>query len=207
MLITLSIIGIVAAMTMPSLIQKQQRKAYGVQLRKFYSQMTQAILLAENEHGEIENWSRADNLKDDDPEIAGQKNYEEMKAYWNKYYAPHIKTIKMERSIRNGKKNAKIYLADGTTIDAWNGGCMTFSYDVNGDKKPNISGIDQFTFNLCEKRSERAKYTGNNKVFMPSGSIELINRDKALEFCKSSQNCGALLIMYDDFEYKDDYPW
>lgn len=42
-LITLGIIGIVAAMTLPSLIGNYQKKQTAIQLKKFYSIMQQAI--------------------------------------------------------------------------------------------------------------------------------------------------------------------
>jgi len=203
-LITLSIIGVVAAMTMPTLIQTQQRKEYSVRLKKFYSMMSQAILLAENEYGEIENWSRKDNLTDNDPEIEGQKNFAETRDYWNKYYAPYIKTLKIERV----NKKAKIYLADGSTIDGWNGGCFTFSYDVNGDKKPNMGGLDIFNFNICERKAQRALYCRNNQPFGPGGMNAAVDRESALDICKDARaNCSSLLILYDDFEFKKDYPW
>lgn len=208
-LITLSIIGVVAAMTLPTLIQKQERKEYSVRLKKFYSMMSQAILLAENEFGEIENWSRSGNLTDDDPELAGQKNFAHTRDYWNKYYAPYIKTLKIERSTNNLNRNAKIYLADGSTIDGWNGGCFSFSYDVNGDKKPNMLGLDNFLFHICEAKSERALYLRNNRAFGPSGMDTAVDRESAMELCKDpyNRNCSSLLILYDDFEFKKDYPW
>ena len=125
-LITLGIIGVVAAMTLPALIQKQHRKETSVKLKKFYSQMYQAILLAQNQYGEIEYWSRSGNLKDEDAENQGLKNFNETKKYWETYYAPYIKTLKIERSSNSSgvNQNAKIYLADGSTLDVWNGGCM-----------------------------------------------------------------------------------
>lgn len=54
-LITLSIIGVVAALTMPSLIQNHQKKQTAVKLKQTYSLMIQGIRLAENELGEIGN--------------------------------------------------------------------------------------------------------------------------------------------------------
>ncbi len=42
-LITLGIIGVVAAMTLPSLIQNYQKKALATQTQKFYSTMSQAV--------------------------------------------------------------------------------------------------------------------------------------------------------------------
>ena len=55
-LITLGIIGIVAAMTLPMLIQNYQNKIVETRLAKFYSIFNQAIKLAEVEHGPQEYW-------------------------------------------------------------------------------------------------------------------------------------------------------
>ena len=51
-LITLGIIGIVAAMTLPALIQKNSEKEIIAKLKKFNSTMDQAFMLAKNENGE-----------------------------------------------------------------------------------------------------------------------------------------------------------
>ena len=48
-LITLGIIGVVAAMTLPALIQKNNNKVVETRLEKFYSGINQAIMLAEND--------------------------------------------------------------------------------------------------------------------------------------------------------------
>ncbi len=211
-LITLGIIGVVAAMTLPTLIQNYKRHETSARLKKFYSMMSQAIKLSEAQNGEIEYWERKDNIANEDPEAQGVQNYDEMVRYWNKYYAPYIKTLKITRSPSlNGKGiqgMTKIYLADGSTIDAWNGGCMSFQYDVNGDNRPNTFGIDIFSFHICEAHSQRHAYLQNTKnAFGPKGSKEAVTRDKAMELCVNNQNCTSLLMLYDNFEFKDDYPY
>ncbi len=50
-LITLGIIGIVAAMTLPALINKSEKMILKNQFKKSYSTLTQALLNAENEYG------------------------------------------------------------------------------------------------------------------------------------------------------------
>src|SRR5574344_1226697 len=52
-LITLGIIGVVAALTIPTLINSYQEKATITALKKFYSVASQACLLAKVENGEI----------------------------------------------------------------------------------------------------------------------------------------------------------
>ena len=42
-LVTLGIIGVVSAMTVPTLMQNYQKKSYVTQLHKFYNELTQAL--------------------------------------------------------------------------------------------------------------------------------------------------------------------
>lgn len=55
-LITLVIIGIIAAMTIPTLINKTQEHEHVVALKKAYSIMGQALKLTEAKYGAIETW-------------------------------------------------------------------------------------------------------------------------------------------------------
>ncbi|MBP3925017.1 type II secretion system protein [bacterium] len=59
-LITLGIIGVVAAMTMPTLIQKHQERVTVNKVKKFYSVMSQAQLLAIKDHGYLDEWDVSD---------------------------------------------------------------------------------------------------------------------------------------------------
>ena len=75
-LVTLGIIGVVSAMTIPSLTQSWQKQAYVAQLKKVYSELTQAATLALNENeamtlGETE---------------YGVENAQSAKNFMNKYF-------------------------------------------------------------------------------------------------------------------------
>ena len=65
-LITLGIIGIVAAMTLPTIIQKQYQKEASSRLKKFYSAMSQSILLSEVDNGPLEYWDKKSSIMNDD---------------------------------------------------------------------------------------------------------------------------------------------
>ncbi len=56
-LITIGIIGLVAAMTLPTVVNKYQERVTVTKVTKFYSIMNQAILQATTEHGNINDWS------------------------------------------------------------------------------------------------------------------------------------------------------
>jgi prepilin-type N-terminal cleavage/methylation domain-containing protein len=59
-LITLGIIGIIAALTMPALIQHYRKKAVETKLQKFYSVMNQAVQMSEVDHGDKKEWAVRD---------------------------------------------------------------------------------------------------------------------------------------------------
>ena len=62
-LITLGIIGVVAAMTMPSLIQNYQEKATVTKLKKCYSLVSQAYVSILNDEGGSDTLQAGDDLE------------------------------------------------------------------------------------------------------------------------------------------------
>ena len=44
-LVTLGIIGVVSAMTLPTLVKNHQRQVYVTQLQKVYNELSQALLI------------------------------------------------------------------------------------------------------------------------------------------------------------------
>ena len=63
-LITLGIIGIVVALTMPALIWNYRKKQTVTQLKKVYSALQQSILMSQNEYGDIADWDWTLSTKD-----------------------------------------------------------------------------------------------------------------------------------------------
>ena len=58
-LITVGIIGIIAALTLPSLIENHQKKITVTRLKAFNSIMAQAFQTAKLEYGDWENWDNS----------------------------------------------------------------------------------------------------------------------------------------------------
>ena len=56
-LITLGIIGVVAAMTLPVLISRYQERQWTTAYLRVYSLLENAYRMAQNEHGTFENWA------------------------------------------------------------------------------------------------------------------------------------------------------
>ena len=72
MLITIGVIGIVAAMTFPSIVAKYQKVVTVNQLKKVYSTLLQAIDRSVADHGEVSEWNLG-SMSGGVNETAGQK--------------------------------------------------------------------------------------------------------------------------------------
>lgn len=112
-LITLGIIGIVAAMTMPALIQKNNNKVVETRLKKFYSSINQAILRAEADYGDKKVWFEdltGASLDEDGKPIEGSSEAEK---WFKKYLAPYM-NISHYETLSNGA--LIIYFPDGSAL-------------------------------------------------------------------------------------------
>ena len=216
MLITLGIIGIVAAMTLPALIQNHKKSEATARLKKFVSSMEQAVLFAENDNGtKAYEWidpREYSSQIEQNPQLAHDLTY----AYWNQYFAPYIKTLKVQKGVaeegESGRtERTKIYFSDGSTVSLHYGNCVDLNFDINGDRLPNQKGKDIFLFFIATSHShskpiEHEHY--RNKSFSAAYMPQYNTREKALEACKQSdaKGCTALL-QYDNWEFKEDYPY
>ncbi|MBP3924668.1 type II secretion system protein [bacterium] len=111
-LITLGIIGIVAAMTIPTLMAEYRKKVIETRLAKFYSIINQAIQLAESNYGDRTNWDELGYglIKDDE---GNETNVAVAEAWVKKYILPYIKSdVKMI----NKDGNVQLYFYDGSMV-------------------------------------------------------------------------------------------
>ena len=183
-LITLGIIGIVAAMTLPSLIGKYQEKQWKVAYKKAYSSMSQAFMRMQA-NDEFQDMS---NLVITNPDIglegtaAVGENFKTMSKYFNT-----VKTC----FDRNASECWEC--ADGQAGYIYNGGpdwlgCGNMSYafidysgvawylysnnewpvlvDVNGFNRPNQLGKDRFVMRFASNNSD-LKYVENPDIIQP----------------------------------------
>ena len=228
-LITLGIIGVVSAMTLPSLVGKYQKKQTVAQLKKSYSVINQALVASQYENGDMKEWGM-NNIGD---AMAGGNfwdNYEILvTAFVNKYFIPYlnvkdncginckrqanVKRYRMNGSDWNWNSTAQYvaYLKDGSVISFMfdnTGGILQVVYfyiDLNGDQKPNISGKDIFTFKfLSETNKVNLAGVGQSRSTLLSSSSRTGCNKNAGDY--SGDFCGAV-IQYDGWEIKDDYPW
>lgn len=142
-LITLGVIGVVAAITLPTLIQNYKRHVVETKLQKFSSMMKQAQMLAENDYGSAKDWAYGNNLA-------------KTKQYAEKYILPYLNGAKVETCDFHGAY-ACVLLPDGTQI------ALVLDYaslvlDTKKNKK-RVLGKDCFPFNKVGWNASRGGYT------------------------------------------------
>ena len=203
-LITLGIIGVVAALTMPALIQNHKRSEASARLKKFYSTMQQAILFSENENGPAKEWTKADVIaKDPDTGLYDDADAENTEIYFNNYLKKYLNYIKTEKD--ENTNLFKVTLNDGSSFLMRNGSCIDFIYDYNGEKFPNEEGRDRYRFVICPAGYEfNANKNLSFSVFAQAGSK---TRTQRLSNCESDPRYCAGLLELDNWQYKKDYPY
>ena len=109
-LITLGIIGVVAALTMPALIQNHRKQVVETSLRKFYSIVNQAVQMSELENGPSQNWEGC----------IGYYDYMSCAEWYNKYLKKYLKTVRQEivsiKNLPESNKVLAVYFADGSLM-------------------------------------------------------------------------------------------
>jgi hypothetical protein len=72
-------------------------------------------------------------------------------------------------------------------------------------KKPNVSGKDRFVFLSCPAAAESVWCAGKDWcTYRPTGAN---TREALMSRCKSSGSYCSALLEYDNWEFKDDYPY
>ena len=149
-LVTLGIIGVVSAMTVPSLMQNYQRQSYVAQLHKVYNEAQQAAQMVLTDTNAI-NLQEAGLTTDEAVDAWVKKYFKVVKECGNKssdcFASGEYKRLNgspMESIFKYGKN--QYILASGTAIYAVasGGGMITIYIDTNGKKGPNIIGRDVF---------------------------------------------------------------
>ena len=96
-----------------------------------------------------------------------------------------------------------------------NGDCTDITYDVNGfEKESNVEGRDTYHFVICPYNFLGYGLNDNQKLrpllskkYVIDDSTGNPTREKLLERCKAAPDQCTGLLMYDGWEFKDDYPY
>lgn len=220
-LITLGIIGVVASLTMPALIQNYQKIQTVSQLKKAYSEISQAVKLSQIQNDELATW---------DFTLSGENFYNRyLKDYFVKNKEIKASEFKKQYTIYNLNntqcstevwctKNDSffVYLANGSIMGIMTHDNQTkyksITIDINGLKGPNKIGKDFFVFSIYapdglipygyKKGGIASQQIGNNI----ERKTVISNSDYACNKQHKGIWCSAL-IMIDGWQIADDYPW
>lgn len=217
-LITLGIIGIIAALTIPGLINSYQKRKTVTQLKEAYSIMQQAIRLSQEDNGTVDSWNTS--LKGD--------------VFFNKYLRNYVKVMNQystselwqiaPRKLLNGStysgttyrgsNSFHFVLINGAMItvnlNTASESGLWIGIDVNGISLPNRIGKDTFLFFLSSEYGLRAL----GDLGTPSSwNYGMYTRSKIMgangKSCtkgKTGYWCAALIIQ-DGWTIAKDYPW
>ena len=196
-LITLGIIGIIAAMTLPTVIQKYRKQEVETKLANFFSVMILALNLSISENGEIDF---------DISEFTSNNNAEYVKKWFQNNITKYINTLKTEEY--NGTYY-KVVFKDGSTFNSYlrisSGGtdatalyifyCINYSHCEYGA----YDGINSFLF----------LYQPSKQIIEPD--MTKSSHETKMQSCSNSntsyRHACAALIQENGWKIPDDYPW
>ncbi len=212
-LITLGIIGVVAAMTIPTLMANHRKKVVETKLEKIYSVMNQAINLTNAEYGDVTNW-----IIDCGSSNSPTCSINEVENWFNSTIGKHLETLKTEKTKNKTYDTLLIYLKDGSILGVTNYIYDMFFY-VNSDAISNArSGKNYFLFRfnpilLSHQNNEEAqkdlKYS-LKPTFEPYSNYWNGTREQLIDghsfSCAQNHAFCAKLIQYDGWKISKDYP-
>lgn len=198
-LITLGIIGVVAAMTMPSLMQNYKRQQATARIKKFVSVINQALISAENDLGPREDWV-----------IGERDNSDSAYNFLNTYIKPYIKSADIEKRTLFGMNMATLRFVDGSQMSVKIGACYDIWYDINGEKGPNEKGRDIFVFILCKNGGCNFNSNQVRGFYCAPTGEQFPTHGQLIDNCKNYRTDGGnyctILLEQNGYEFPKDYP-
>ena len=198
-LITLGIIGVVAAMTMPSLMQNYKRQQATARIKKFVSVINQALISAENDLGPREDWV-----------IGERDNSDSAYNFLNTYIKPYIKSADIEKRRLFGMNMATLRFVDGSQMSVKVGACYDIYYDINGEKGPNEKGKDIFVFILCKNGGCNFNSNQVRGFYCAPTGYHFPTHGQLIDNCKNYRTGGGeyctILLEQNGYEFPKDYP-
>ena len=197
-LITLGIIGIVAALTIPGLMYNHKKQVVESRLKKFYTTFTQAVIMSEKDNGEKEYW--------EDPDLSALTGSED---WYNRYLAKYLNTVSVERDTYDYV--VWIKFSDGSAFGMrFSTAEIRTSFDIyfypyakdvencrNASDQTSCTGQKYFTFHFSKNGLQ--PYGGYGR-----------SRTELLNACGSEdhgmRNLCTALIIHDGWKINKDYP-
>jgi len=222
-LITLSIIGVIAAITIPSIVANHQKRELEVRFAKSYRTAMHAVNMSIAENGGIETWEWVDETL-----VPNDYSIEIVK----KYFLPYLNVAKFcpdantrgcfpdvvykvggtgnDWSNLDIRNNPKVLLADGSSIAfnfaakcLTNGNrCLILQIDTNGARKPNVVGYDLHEINFYPQTGEilPAGVYKNNSYNEDTKSFYRYSEEESRSMCKADGFYCSGIVIQDGFK-------
>ena len=211
-MITLGIIGVVAAMTLPTVIQQHREKVLETGLARFYTTINQAFKASELQNGEQQYWEYTDNSCE----------------FYKKYLANYLKTIRWEcgyyNTISNGmisKNNDErfvgIYLPSGDMAVFSYGRVFTYmvkaqkhykAYEALMSSGPtddrDLYGRKLFVFQIARTRGEGRDVKDGVEPF---DGLRIYSDEEIKQRCIQYPSRCVEMIRRNGWKIPDDYPY
>lgn len=229
-LITLGIIGVVAAMTIPTVISHYNKVVMSARNKKFVSSINQAVLRSTADNGSPNEWPN--HILYHDPEA--------LYDWFDEYIMQYMKILKDCRhdpvgciaeysycltpdrctsSSGIGNSNVLYVFNDGSMIIALTGGgvdeetgitkglSIHIRFDANGYAKPNQYGRDIFSYRFTVAKDKFYIHCDSHKSLTGGNVSTSDSRESLVEACKTDPQTCSCLLMKDNYEFKNDYPF
>ena len=212
-LITLGIIGVVAAMTLPTLFGNIQKRQTVSRLQKVYAELKQAAKISSDENGDPSGW---------DYTLTNEE-------FIKRYFAPYLKisVVNVDHTYTDLKGRSFRYTrSDYPNFITMSGALVMYYHtdqayqtknhlliDINGKTPPNRMGKDLFAFTFLGENlvtytqyNEETTHNMERKVLILPGTSGQCSYSAAGGVFGVGSYCSRL-IEVDGWKIADDYPW
>lgn len=215
-LITLAIIGVIAALTIPQLVANYQKQQTVEALKKVYSSITQVVRQSSVDNGSLKNWDWA-SVVDGPTQVSFIDKYigpylgiakKCSMGSWDAAACRNVSSRYLDKTTSLSAYCYPLRLSDGTDLCMYvQSANLQFYVDINGSKPPNLVGKDIFLISIITATENPVFYPNQSSTFprewLMGTTWGCCNKD-------ATPNAGlycSQLIFLDNWQIKDDYPW
>ena len=183
-LVTFGVIGVVAAVTMPTLIQNYKKHVVETKLSKFYTTINQAIAMSTVQNGEPADW-----VKDCGKSYAITCTNDETMEWFKSYIGKYMSVSKIEP--KEDDTGFFVYFNDGSIMFM-----RTYVYDIlfyiskKAIDSPQ-SGVNEFSFRFMPKLISGGNTTTNIYTIKNTVEPNVYAWDGTLEYLYTEPRFGC----------------
>ena len=197
-LITLGIIGVVAAMSLPTLIKNYEKKVIVTRMQKFYTTFNDALRRSVAENGDMSGWTFPIDFYD----ATGSEEF------FNTYLAKNMQYMKTESNVKTiwPTDGIMVWLNDGSAF-VLSGSWVTFYPRAN---KTKIAGVDIFLFVINPSKNSLLADSRENLSTFNENTLNLIDvhwRSCNAKSLNAYNRLCSAYIMKNNWTFPDYYPF